>query len=162
MRLGTNLSFSVKRLAEPESWARMVRQDLDLDLAQFSFDIVDPWWPEELRSSLARRIRKAVDAEGFTLHSAFVGLSHYTYNQFLHPLEEGRKASMQWYRNAIDFAGELEVEAMGGPAGALSDDEALAAAENLAPRLLSHPATRRERRRRTGVGAEIAKARSNE
>ncbi len=32
---------------------------------------------------------------------------------------------MQWYRIAIDFAGELEVEAMGGPAGALSADEAL-------------------------------------
>ena len=32
---------------------------------------------------------------------------------------------MQWYRNAIDFAGELEVDAMGGPAGALSPDEAL-------------------------------------
>ena len=61
MRLGTNLSFSVKRWVEPESWARVVRQDLDLDLAQFSFDIVDPWWPQELRSSLAGRIRKAVD-----------------------------------------------------------------------------------------------------
>ncbi|UCD81576.1 MAG: sugar phosphate isomerase/epimerase, partial [Desulfobacterales bacterium] len=58
---------------------------------------------------------------------AFVGLAHYTYNQLLHPLAEGRQASMQWYRNAIDFAGELEVEAMGGPAGALSADEALVA-----------------------------------
>ncbi len=124
MQIGTNLSFSVKRWVEPESWARVVRQDLGLDLVQFSFDIVDPWWPEALRSSLARRIRKAVDAENLTLHSAFVGLAHYTYNQLLHPLEEGRKASMQWYRNAIDFAGELEVEAMGGPAGALSADDA--------------------------------------
>ena len=125
MQLGTNLSFSVKRWVEPESWARVVRQDLDLELAQFSFDIVDPWWPSELRSVMAKRIRKAVDAQGVTLHSAFVGLAHYTYNQLLHPLEEGRKASMQWYRNAIDFAGELEVEAMGGPAGAVSADEAL-------------------------------------
>lgn len=123
MQLGTNLSFSVKRWVEPESWARVVRHDLGLELAQFSFDIVDPWWPAELRSSLSKRIRKAVDAEGLTLHSAFVGLAHYTYNQLLHPLEEGRKASMQWYRNAIDLAGELEVEAMGGPAGAISADQ---------------------------------------
>ena len=125
MRLGTNLSFSVKRWVEPESWARVVRQDLELDFAQFSFDIVDPWWPADLRSSLARRIRKAVDAEDLTLHSAFVGLAHYTYNQLLHPLAEGRQAAVQWYRNAIDFAGELEVEAVGGPAGALSADEAM-------------------------------------
>ncbi len=73
---------------------------------------------------MAKRIRKAVQAEGLTLHSAFVGLAHYTYNQLLHPLEEGRQASMQWYRKAIDFASELEVVAMGGPAGALSADEA--------------------------------------
>ena len=32
---------------------------------------------------------------------------------------------MQWYRIANDFAGELEVEAMGGPADALSLDKAL-------------------------------------
>lgn len=125
MKLGTNLSFSVKRWVEPQSWARVVKHELGLDLAQFSFDIVDPWWPAELRSSVAKRIRKAVEAENLELHSAFVGLAHYTYNQLLHPLEEGRKASMQWYLNAIDFASELEVEAMGGPAGALSADEFL-------------------------------------
>lgn len=123
MRLGTNLSFAVKRWVEPESWARVVKQELGLDLVQFSFDIVDPWWPVELRTSIAKRIRKAVNDEKLELHSAFVGLAHYTYNQLLHPLEEGRKASMQWYMNAIDFASELEVEAMGGPAGAVSADE---------------------------------------
>lgn len=133
MKLGTNLSFSVKRWVEPESWARVVKHDLGLDLAQFSFDIVDPWWPQELRFSVAKRIRKAVAAENLELHSAFVGLAHYTYNQLLHPLEEGRKASMQWYMNAIDFASELEVEAMGGPAGAMSADE------------FQNPAKRKER-----------------
>lgn len=125
MKLGTNLSFSVKRWVEPQSWARVVKHELGLDLAQFSFDIVDPWWPAELRSSVARQIRKAVETENLELHSAFVGLAHYTYNQLLHPLAEGREASMQWYMNAIDFASELEVTAMGGPAGALSADEFL-------------------------------------
>ena len=133
MKLGTNLSFSVKRWVEPQSWVRVVKHELGLDLAQFSFDIVDPWWPAELRSSVAQQIRKVVSAEKLELHSAFVGLAHYTYNQLLHPLAEGRKASLQWYLNAIDFASELEVEAMGGPVGALSADEFL------------DPATRSER-----------------
>ena len=124
MQFGTNLSFAVKRWVEPEAWAAVVRHDLGLDLAQFSFDIVDPWWPESLRASLATRIRRACEAEGITLHSAFVGLAHYTYNQLLHPTDEGRVAARQWYRNAIDFAGDLGVEAVGGPAGALSADEA--------------------------------------
>lgn len=108
-----------------------------------------------MRTSLVRRIRKAVDTEGLTLHSAFVGLSHYTYNQLLHPLEEGRKAAMQWYRNAIDFAGELEVEAMGGPAGALSADEALVA-ERVDARyamLLDSPSELSEHARKRGLKA---------
>lgn len=125
MELGTNLSFSVKRWVEPESWARVVKHELGLDVAQFSFDIVDPWWPEELRCSVAARIRRATAAENLILHSAFVGLAHYSYNQLLHPLQEGRKAAMLWYKNAIDFASELEVESMGGPAGALSADDFL-------------------------------------
>ncbi|MGP1397132.1 MAG: sugar phosphate isomerase/epimerase family protein [Inquilinaceae bacterium] len=124
MRLGTNLSFAVKRWVEPESWARVVRHDLGLDLAQFSFDIVDPWWPEALRAPIAARIRKACAKEGVTLHSAFVGLAHYSYNQLLSPMEEGRQAALHWYRNAIDFAGEMEVTAVGGPAGAVSADRA--------------------------------------
>jgi sugar phosphate isomerase/epimerase len=125
MRFGTNLSFGVKRWVEPESWTRIIRHELDLDLAQFSFDFVDPWWPAELRQPLAKRIRKACANEGITLHSAFVGLAHYSYNQLCHPLPEGRAAARLWYRNAIDFAAELGVECIGGPAGAVSADEAL-------------------------------------
>jgi sugar phosphate isomerase/epimerase len=128
MRFGTNLSFAVKRWVEPESWARVVRHDLGLDLVQFSFDIVDPWWPAALRTSVAKRIRKAAAAEGLTVHSAFVGLAHYTYNQLLHPLPEGREAALKWYRNAIDFGAELEVECVGGPAGALGADDARSSA----------------------------------
>jgi sugar phosphate isomerase/epimerase len=125
MRFGTNLSFGVKRWVEPESWARIIRHELRLDLAQFSFDFVDPWWPAELRQPLAKRIRQACANEGILLHSAFVGLAHYSYNQLCHPLPEGRAAARLWYRNAIDFAAELGVESIGGPAGAVSADEAL-------------------------------------
>ena len=128
MIFGTNLSFAVKRWVEPEAWAGVVRNDLGLATAQFSFDIVDPWWPADLRASLAARIRRACDAEGLALHSAFVGLAHYTYNQLLHPTDEGRAAARHWYRNAIDFAGDLGVTAIGGPAGALSAAEAADAA----------------------------------
>ncbi|MCA8910016.1 MAG: sugar phosphate isomerase/epimerase [Rhodospirillaceae bacterium] len=124
MIFGTNLSFAVKRWVEPEAWAAVVRNDLGLEVAQFSFDIVDPWWPADLRASLAARIRRACAAEGLALHSAFVGLAHYTYNQLLHPTEEGRVAARQWYRNAIDFASDLGVVAVGGPAGALSPADA--------------------------------------
>ena len=124
MQLGTNLSFSVKRWVEPEAWARVVRREFGLDLVQFSFDLIDPWWPAELRAPLAARVRKACAAEGITLHSAFVGLAHYTYNQLLHPAAEGRQAAMLWFRNAIDLAADMGADGVGGPLGAVSADEA--------------------------------------
>ncbi|WP_366656040.1 TIM barrel protein [Fodinicurvata sp. EGI_FJ10296] len=122
--LGTNLSFAVKRWVEPEAWAGIVRAELELDLAQFSFDILDPWWPSELRGALTRRIRRACEAEGIVLHSAFVGLASYTYNQLLHPEPEGREAGLEWFRRAIDTAADLGVREIGGPLGALSPAEA--------------------------------------
>lgn len=122
--LGANLSFAVKRWVEPEAWAGLVRGELGLDLAQFSFDIVDPWWPAELRRPLAARIRRACEIEGIVLHSAFVGLASYTYNQLLHPEAEGREAGLAWFMRAIDTAADLGVREIGGPLGALSPAEA--------------------------------------
>lgn len=118
--LGINLSFAVKRWPEPEAWASFVREELDLSLVQFSFDLLDPWWPEELTRPLASRIRKAVEANDLTVHSAFVGLAAYTYNGLLHPEEEGRKAAVLWYRRAIDIAAEIGAHAIGGPVGGIS------------------------------------------
>ncbi|MCD6058452.1 MAG: iolH [Thermomicrobiales bacterium] len=45
MEFGINLSFALKRWPEPERWAGIAREDLRLDLVQFSFDLLDPWWP---------------------------------------------------------------------------------------------------------------------
>ena len=98
--LGVNLSFAVKRWPEPEVWAAFVREELGVELVQFSFDLLDPWWPEELSRPLARRVRDAAKAEGLTLHSAFVGLAAYTYNGLLHPEAEGRRAAYMGGLNA--------------------------------------------------------------
>jgi D-erythrulose 1-phosphate 3-epimerase len=51
--LGINLSFAVKRWPEPEAWSAFVRDELGLDLVQFSFDLLDPWWPDDLAVPLA-------------------------------------------------------------------------------------------------------------
>ena len=120
MTLGINLSFAVKRWPEPEVWAAFVRHELGLELVQFSFDLLDPWWPEELSRPLAKRVRAAVQTEGLTLHSAFVGLAAYSYNGLLHPELEGRRAAYGWLERAVDLSAELGASAIGGPLGALS------------------------------------------
>ena len=55
MKFGVNLSFAVKRWVEPHVWAKIVRETLGLDLVQFTYDLLDPWWPDDVRRSMAAR-----------------------------------------------------------------------------------------------------------
>jgi sugar phosphate isomerase/epimerase len=118
---GINLGFAIKRWPQPEQWARVVREELGLDSVQFSFDLLDPWWPEH--EALAQRARAAADAQGIAIHSAQVGLAKYTYNGLLHPDPDARAASVEWWRRAFRVAAGLGASAMGGPVGALSVPE---------------------------------------
>jgi len=118
--LGVNLSFCVKRWVTPALWVPLVREDLGLDLVQLSFDLVDPTWPDDLLDSLADDIRKETAAAGVRVHSAFVGLAHYTYNQMLHPNPRVRDVADNWLRRAYRFAAQAGVAAVGGPLGAIA------------------------------------------
>lgn len=117
--IGINLSFAVKRWVEPEVWAERV-VELGLNLVQFTFDLLDPLWPPHCRSSLAKQHSKAAKARGLEIHSAFVGLACYTYNNLLHPMPEGREAAISWWKAAIEVAAELETFRIGGPVGGMS------------------------------------------
>lgn len=119
-QFGINLGFATKRWPEPEAWTALVRETLDLHLVQFTFDLLDPWWPETDRRLLARKTRRAVEAAGVILHSAFVGLASYTYNGLLHPEPAGHHAGLEWWRRAIELAAELGATALGGPLGGMS------------------------------------------
>ena len=106
---GINLGFAIKRWPEPRQWAAIVREDLALDCVQFSYDLLDPWWPEH--RALARRVRQAADDYGISIHSAQVGLAMYTYNGLLHPDADARAAANEWWKRAIGNAGAWPVAA---------------------------------------------------
>ncbi len=124
MKLGINLCFAVKRLTEPEAWAEFVRVDLGLDTVQFTFDLIDPWWPEVFRPAVIRRAREAAESWGLTIGSAYVGSAHYIPAGLLDPDPVARSIARQWWRRACDLAGELGATAAGGPLGTLSVREA--------------------------------------
>ena len=117
--LGINLSFCVKRWVTPALWAPIVREQFDLDLVQFSF--------RSRRSDLAgrssQRLRQDIRQEagrrhGISMHSAFIGLAHYTFNQLLHPDPRVRDVAEDWLRRAYRFAASAGIERVGGPLGA--------------------------------------------
>ncbi|WP_181699049.1 sugar phosphate isomerase/epimerase family protein [Chthonobacter albigriseus] len=118
--LGINLSFCVKRWVTPELWAPVVRDTLGLDLVQFSFDLVDPTWPDDVLAGAARDIRTAADRHGVTVHSAFIGLAHYTFNQMLHPNPRVRDLAEAWLVKAYRFAASAGITRVGGPLGAIA------------------------------------------
>jgi D-erythrulose 1-phosphate 3-epimerase len=118
---GINLGFAIKRWPEPRQWATIVRDELGLDSVQFSYDLLDPWWPGSLAH--ARRARAAAEEFGLLIHSAQVGLAAYTYNGLLHPDEDARAAAREWWTRALAVAAELGASAMGGPLGAMTVPE---------------------------------------
>ncbi len=124
MELGINLGFACKRWPEPKRWASLVREELGLGMVQFTFDLLDPWWPERERRMLAEQVRRAADDFDLTIHSAQLGLAWYTFNGLLHPDAAAREVGREWWRRAAATAAELGVPAMGGPFGALSATDA--------------------------------------
>ena len=120
MALGINLSFCVKRWVTPKLWAPIVREELGLDLVQFSFDLVDPLWPDAVLADCAAQLREAAAGCKLHIHSAFIGLAHYTFNQLLHPDHRVRDFAETWLERAYAFAAMAGIEEVGGPAGAIA------------------------------------------
>ena len=124
---GLNTSFAVKRWPEPERWAALIRS-LGVELVQFSFDLLDPYWSQSLTGAQTGRIRRACAAEGLHLDSAFVGLAAYSYNGLLHPEPEARAEAEAWLKRAVSLGADMGAGAVGGPLGGVSMAGTLTAA----------------------------------
>lgn len=120
-RLGINTCFAVKRWPEPKAWARIVADDLGLDLVQHSLDLVDLTGltgSNHHRASDA--VRAACDDTGLDMHSTFTGLAAYSSNLLLDPDAEARRRAVRWYERAIDFTAAVGGRFTGGHVGAFS------------------------------------------
>lgn len=120
IRFGINLGFCTKRWVTPELWTRIVGERLGLDLVQFSLDLVDPMWPDAIVDRHAADIRREAEAAGIAIHSAFIGLAHYTFNQLLHPDPAVRNYAEYWLGRAYRFAALAGIPRVGGPLGAIA------------------------------------------
>lgn len=125
MKLGLNLSFAIKRWLGGEAMARIVKDELGVDIVQFTWDLADPWWPAAQRDPIARDYAQAFRRAGVTVESTFGGLASYTYNHFLAPTPELRALGREHLKRAIDMTSEMQVPAAGMPFGSFSAADAL-------------------------------------
>ena len=124
MLLGLNLSFATKRFIEPKQLAAMCKSEFGVKHIQFTWDLIDPWWPHEQRNILIKEYREAFEAEGIKIDATFGGLASYTYAQLLAPTEVQREISFTFFKKAIDLTAEMGADVMGTPVGGMSFDDA--------------------------------------
>ena len=124
MKLGLNLSFAIKRWLGGEEMARIVKDELGIDTVQFTWDLVDPWWPDKQRDLIARQYADAFAKAGITIESTFGGLASYTYNHLLAPTPELRALGKEHLKRAIDMTSAMGVKATGMPFGSFSTADA--------------------------------------
>lgn len=124
VKLGLNLSFAVKRWLDPVQLAKMIKNDFKIDHVQFTWDLIDPWWPEEYRDVMARQYREAFADAGVVIDGTFGGLASYSYAHLLAPAKEQRLAAVAFFKRAIDLTVEMGCPVMGTPVGGMSYDEA--------------------------------------
>jgi hypothetical protein len=122
-RLGINTCFAVKRWPEPSEWARIVRDELELDFVQHSLDLVDVQAPDEILYSEAEALREACTQFGLTLESTFTGLAAYSSNLLLDPRVEVRDHWEGWFRRAMVFTAAAGGGLIGGHVGAFAVSE---------------------------------------
>jgi sugar phosphate isomerase/epimerase len=118
--LGLNNGWVVKRFTEPEVWAEIIATQLDIDIIQFSFDLLDPMSDEDSLDEMIPRTVDACKKYGITLQSCFTGGIAYNNNLLLHPSQKMRRGALDWYSRAVKIAGKLHVEDVGGHMGALT------------------------------------------
>lgn len=124
MKLGLNLSFATKRWLEPKELAKMCKEEFKVEHVQFTWDLIDPWWPEEERDSLAKIYKEAFDEQGVKIDATFGGLAAYTYSQLLSPTHVQREISFAFFKRAIDLTVGMGVKIMGTPIGGMTYSDA--------------------------------------
>lgn len=123
MKLGLNLSFATKRWLEPKQLANMCKEIFKVKHIQFTWDLIDPWWPDKERDQLVEEYRAAFEAEDLVIDATFGGLASYTYAQLLAPSKTQRDISMIFFKRAIDMTVKMGAKVMGTPIGGMSYDE---------------------------------------
>ena len=124
MKLGLNLSFAVKRWMDPVKLAKMIKEDFGVDHVQFTWDLIDPWWPQEQRDVMVYQYKDAFADAGVAIDATFGGLASYSYAQLLAPTKLQRDIAFTFFKRAIDMTVNMGAKVMGTPVGGMDYNDA--------------------------------------
>lgn len=124
MELGLNLSFAVKRWMKPEQLACMCKRDFQVSHVQFTWDLIDPWWPNEQRNQMALEYKQAFEKEGVMIDATFGGLAAYSFANLLAPHKTQRDIATTYFKRAVDLTSVMGATVMGSPVGGMNYDDA--------------------------------------
>jgi D-erythrulose 1-phosphate 3-epimerase len=120
VRLGINSCFAVKHWPRPADWARLVRDDLGLELVELSLDLLEGFDSVAGRQRVADENRAALTDARLAATGTFTGLVAYSHNLLMHPDPFARRQAVRWYESVIDLTAALGLAGTGGHVGALS------------------------------------------
>lgn len=124
MKLGLNLSFAVKRWLDPVELAKMIKEDFGVDHVQFTWDLIDPWWPQAQRDVMVYQYKDAFADAGITIDATFGGLASYSYAHLLAPTKVQRDIAFTFFKRAIDMTVDMGAKIMGTPVGGMDYHDA--------------------------------------
>jgi D-erythrulose 1-phosphate 3-epimerase len=119
-RLGINNCFAAKRWPRPGDWARVVRDEIGLDLVELSLDLIENVGEAADRQRAAGEVLEALSQYGLQAETTFTGLAAYSRNLLMHPDPSRRRAAVDWYVAVIDLTARLGASGTGGHVGAMS------------------------------------------
>ncbi|MEH7224743.1 TIM barrel protein [Bacillus sp. JJ1566] len=117
--LGISTGFTIKRWTNPTYWVPLIKEELGLDLIQFSFDQLDPRSTKAAVDEYCNCVVNQCNKYGLEIHSTFTGLSIYSHNLLYHPLENGRRDGIDWFEKSFEITKILGCHATGGPIGGM-------------------------------------------
>jgi D-erythrulose 1-phosphate 3-epimerase len=123
-RLGINTGFAVNRYVEPEEWIRIVGEELEVKIVQFTADMLNVDLPDHILHKQTERIRMACDKYGVEVNSTFTG-AFTRVNHLAHPDKDVREHWVSWFKRFVDLSVDLGCDSMGSHFGIFSSKDNL-------------------------------------
>jgi D-erythrulose 1-phosphate 3-epimerase len=114
-KLGVDNCFAVKRWPEAIDWAKIVKNDLKLNIIEYDSDFLDPLFiSQDNAIKTAKNIGEIAKKEGLFIHNYFTGEMTHCVNLISHPDKKIRKDGLEWIKRAMKIATAMDAKGIGG------------------------------------------------